>query len=65
MSLFEHFAERELKYHVRREIASGIRKSCPQDDNPMVSGITVMLGTVLTMAAFSVLLNGHGRGRTR
>jgi hypothetical protein len=56
------FAERELKYQARKEIANGIRKNCPEGD-PMVTGITVMLGTIVAMAAFSAMLSGKGRCR--
>lgn len=58
------YAQRELEYQLRREISNGIRKSCPKGD-PMVTCITVMLGTVLTMAAFNAILNGNAQGRTR
>jgi len=58
------YAQQELKYQIRREIASGIRKSCPKGD-PMVACITVMLGTVIAMAALDRILNGNTEGRTR
>ena len=63
-STLEDYAERELKYQARKEISSRIRKNCT-DSDPMVSGITVMIGTVLAMAVFSAMFNGAGRGRTR
>ncbi len=58
------YAQRELKYQIRGEIARGIRKSCPKGD-PMVTGITVMLGTILAMAALDAILNRNSEGRTR
>jgi hypothetical protein len=57
----ESHVEREIRYHVRRRVAEECRKHCPAD-NPMVGTITVMLGTVLSMAAFTALL---GRGKPR
>jgi hypothetical protein len=56
--------QRELQYQIRGEIARGIRKSCPKGD-PMVTCITVMLCTVLTMAAFNRIFNPPDEGRTR
>jgi hypothetical protein len=50
------FAERELKYQVRREIARGIRDNCPRGD-PIVTAVCVMLGSILAMAAFSAILD--------
>ena len=61
---FARYAQQELKYRIRREIAGGIRKSCPKGD-PMVACITVMLGTVLAMAALDNILNRNAEGRTR
>ena len=58
------FAERELKYQARKKISNEIRKNCPEGD-PMVTGITVMLGTIIAMAVFSAMLSGGGRGRPR
>jgi hypothetical protein len=58
------YAQRELQYQLRGEIARGIRKSCPKGD-PMVTCITVMLGTVLAMAALDAILNRNADGRTR
>ncbi len=60
----ERYAENELKYRVRKQIARECRDRCP-DGDPMVTEVTVMLGTILAMAAFSVMLNRNGRGRTR
>jgi hypothetical protein len=60
----ERYAERELKYRLRGEIAKEIRKGCPKG-NPMVTGITVMLGTALLMAAFNAALKGDDQGWTR
>jgi len=60
----KNYAERELKYQVRREISSEIRKNCPRGD-PMVTAVTVMLGTVLAMAALNAILNGSDQGRNR
>ena len=54
------FAERELKYQARKEISNEIRKNGPEGD-PMVTGITVMLGT--GMAVFERMLSGGSRGR--
>jgi len=61
---FASYAERELKYQARKVISKKIRDNCP-DSDPMVTGITVMLGTVLAMAAFSAILTGRGKGRSR
>jgi hypothetical protein len=63
-SILEDYAERELKYQARKEISSRIRKNC-SDGDPMVSGITVMIGTILAMAVFSAVIGGGGRGRSR
>jgi hypothetical protein len=60
----KNYAERELKYQARREISNEIRKNCPKGD-PMVTGITVMLGTVLALAALNAIFNGSARDRTR
>ena len=60
----KNYAERELKYQVRREISNEIRKNCPRGD-PMVTAVTVMLGTVLAMAALNAILNGSTQDRTR
>jgi hypothetical protein len=57
----ERCAEHEMKYQFRKAISKRIRDNCP-DGDPMVTGITVMLGCVVAMAAFSAML---GRGRTR
>jgi hypothetical protein len=59
-----YFAERELKYHARKEIAKGIREHCP-DGDPMTTNITVMLGTIIAMAVFSAMLYGKTKGRGR
>jgi hypothetical protein len=58
------YAEREMKYHARREIAKGIRENCPEGD-PMTTNITVMLGTIIAMAVFSAMLYGKTKGRGR
>jgi len=58
------YAEREFKYQVRREISNQIRKQCPKGD-PFVTGVTVMLGTVLVLAVLNEILNGKDQGRTR
>ena len=60
----ESHIERELKYQARKRIAGECRKNCPEGD-PMVTGITVMVGTVLAMAVFSAIFEGKTRGRTR
>lgn len=60
----KNYAERELKYQVRREISNELRKGCPKGD-PMVTAVTVMLGTVLAMAALNAILNGSDQGRNR
>jgi hypothetical protein len=57
----QSYAERELNYQVRKEISKQIRNSCPEGD-PMVTGATVMLGSILAMAAFSAMLSKNGRG---
>jgi len=61
----ENYAEHELKYQARREISKRIRENCPEGDPPMVTGITVMLGTILAMAAFSAMLGRSNQGRMR
>jgi hypothetical protein len=58
------YAARELKYQARKEVAKGIRKNCP-DSDPMTTNITVMLGTIMAMAAFSAILYGGTKGRGR
>jgi hypothetical protein len=58
------YAQRELKYQIRREISKEIRKSCPKGD-PMATCITVMLGTVLAMAALDAILNRNTEIRGR
>jgi len=60
----ESYAERELKYQARKHISNCIRDNCP-DSDPMVSGITVMLGTVLAMAVFTAILAGQGAAKSR
>ena len=50
-SALEDYLQRELHCQVRRKVSSEIRKRVPEGSEPMVSGITVMLGSVLTMAA--------------
>jgi hypothetical protein len=64
MSEFVRFAEREMNYHVRKTVAKHIRDNCPEGD-PMVTGITVMIGSILAMAVFSTMLGRTSRGRTR
>jgi len=59
---FASYAERELKYQVRKEVSKKIRDNCP-DSDPMVTGITVMLGTVLAMAVFTAIIAGQGKSR--
>lgn len=56
--------ERELKYQLRKHVGQEIRKHCT-DNDPMVSNVTVMLGTVLAMAVFYAILrrNTPSRGR--
>ncbi len=56
--------ERELKYQFRKRVAEECRKQC-QDSDPMVTGITVMLGTVMAMVVFSAILKGGRSGRGR
>ena len=60
-SLKSH-VERELKYQARREISYQIRRNVPKGD-PMVTGITVMLGTVLAIAALNAILYCSVQGR--
>jgi hypothetical protein len=61
MSDLATYAERELKYHLRKNVAKQIRDNTA-DNSPMVSEITVMLGTVIALAVFSAMI-GKGRGR--
>lgn len=56
--------EHELKYHFRKRVEAEVRK-CSPDSDPMVTGITVMLGTVLALAAFRAVMKGDRSGRTR
>lgn len=56
-------ARRELKYQVRKELSKEIRKNAPEGD-PMVSGVTVMLGTAIAMAVFSAMF-AQSQGRMR
>ncbi len=60
----QSYAERELNYQVRKEISKEIRNNAPEGD-PMVTAVTVMLGTVLAMAVFSAMLSRSGQGRMR
>lgn len=60
----KNYVERELTNQFRYEVSKGIRKSCPKGD-PMATCITVMLGSVLTMAALDAILNRNAGGRTR
>lgn len=65
-SPLEIFATHELKYQARKKISQEIRDRCPEGD-PMVTGITVMLGTIVAMAVFCAMLKGDGglvKGRT-
>jgi hypothetical protein len=60
------YAEHELKYQVRKEISKGIRKNCTEpNSDPMVAGVTVVLGTILAMAVFNAILAGKSAGRLR
>jgi hypothetical protein len=63
-SPLETFATHELKYQARKQISQEIRDRCPKGD-PMVTNVTVMLGTILAMAVFSAMLKGSSGGRTR
>jgi len=49
-----------LKYQARKEDSKEIRKNCPEGD-PMVTGVTVMLGTIIAMAVFNAMLNGGAK----
>lgn len=60
----QSYAERELMYQVRKGVSTEIRRNAPEGE-PMVTGITVMLGTILAMAAFSAMLGRSSRGRAR
>jgi hypothetical protein len=55
----ERYAKNELKYQVKRGVSSQIRKQCPKGD-PMVTGITVVMGTFLLMTIFNSILDQHG-----
>jgi hypothetical protein len=59
-----NYAQRELNYQARKEIAKSIRNNCP-DSDPMTTNITVMLGTIMAMAIFSTILYGGSKGRGR
>jgi len=63
--ILDHYAAHELKYQMRKQISQEIRKHCSDNDSdPRVTGITVMVGSVLAMAVFSTMLGGsRGRGR--
>jgi hypothetical protein len=63
-SLLLDYAQRELQYHARKEIAKGIRTNCP-DGDPMTTNITVMLGTIMAMTVFSAVFYGGTKGRGR
>ncbi len=63
-SKFERYAEREMNYQVRKAVSKHIRNNCP-DGDPMVTGVTVMLGTILAMAVFSSIFGRNGGGRAR
>jgi hypothetical protein len=58
-SLLQSHAERELQYQLRKHVSQEIRKRCP-DSDPMTTGVIVMLGSVLAMAAFSAILGRNG-----
>ena len=60
----QSYAERELMYQVRRGVSKGIRDNAPEGE-PMVTGVTVALGTILIMAAFSAMFARSHQGRTR
>jgi hypothetical protein len=60
--LLETFATHELRYQARKHISNEIRDHCPEGD-PMVTGVTVMIGTILAMAVFGAMLSGKGRSR--
>ncbi len=64
MSDFARLAERELNCQVRKAVSKHIRDNCPEGD-PLATGITVMLGTILAMAVFTAMLGRTGGGRTR
>jgi hypothetical protein len=65
-NILDHYAAHELKYQLRKQVSQEIRKRCSDSDSdPMVTGITVMLGTVLAMAVFSTMLGSSSRGRGR
>ena len=61
---FARYAQQELKYQIRGEIARGIRKSYPKGD-PMVACITVMLGMVIFNAALDPILKRNAEGKSR
>ncbi len=61
---FARYLKQEMKYRIRGEVASEIRKSCHKGD-PMVTCITVMLGTIIAIAALDKILNRNDEGRTR
>jgi hypothetical protein len=63
-SSLSDYAQREMKYQARREFAKEIRKRCPESD-PMITNVTVMLGTIMAMAVFSAILYGGSKGRGR
>jgi hypothetical protein len=63
-NILDHYAAHELKYQMRKQVSQEIRNHC-SDSDPMVTGITVMLGTVLAMAVFCAMLGTGSRGRGR
>ncbi len=63
-SLIERQLKHELQYQVRRRVGQEIRQRCP-DDQPMITGVTVMLGTVLAMAVFCAIIGRRSGGRSR
>ncbi|CAN5358536.1 hypothetical protein BH10PLA2_BH10PLA2_39600 [soil metagenome] len=63
-SLLEGYATHELKYQARKCISKEIRDRF-QDSDPMVTGVVVMLGTIVAMTAFSAMRKSGSGGRTR
>ena len=60
----ESYATSELKYRLRKEVSKKISDNCPEAD-PMVKGITVMLGCALAMAVFGTMIGGRSNRRAR
>ena len=61
-SLLEGYATHELKYQARKCVSKEIKDRF-QDSDPMVTGVVVMLGTIIAMTAFSAMIGRNGRGR--